>query len=413
MDGIYNSVFINYRQNKDNLTIGDYGDILVIVTDRDEDAIEPYIQWKKEKGFDVFKEVVATNTNVNSLIQQKYDENNDILFVQLVGDWDDIKSNLGPDNSPIDPQLGCVVGTDENADICIGRISANSAADVTIQVDKIINYEKNPEAGAGWYSSAIGIASDEGASSGDDGEIDHEHLQIIWDNKLDPFTYETYTPVYAPGATVPMISGAVNDGVSIINYTGHGSTNSWSTTGFSNSDIAGLTNENKLPWIVSVACVNGAFHEGGDCFAEAWVKKENGGAVMALMSTINQPWAPPMRGQDYMADIIIGGYDYNAYPGQNGISTTEQRTFTGPIIFNSFVLMISESSTTNDWKTVKTWTTFGDPSLQLRTAAPADINSSNMVVMVGIDFERININACAPDILNYKRFCIFCKIFRI
>jgi hypothetical protein len=94
-----------------------------------------------------------------------------------------------------------------------------------------------------------------------------------------------------------------------------------------------------------------------------------------------------MRGQDYIADIITGGYDYTAYPNQNGISTTEQRTFTGSIIFNGLALMTTESGTGDDWNTIKTWTIFGDPSMQLRTAAPADINLSNTIVMVGVPFE--------------------------
>ncbi len=76
MDGIYSSLFINYGEAKDDLTIGEYGDILVICTDRDEDAIQPYIDWKMEKGFNVSKEVVATGTNVKTLIQDAYDANN-------------------------------------------------------------------------------------------------------------------------------------------------------------------------------------------------------------------------------------------------------------------------------------------------------------------------------------------------
>ena len=113
MEGLYKSVFINYENSRDDLTVADAGDILVITTSRDEDAIQPYIDWKMEKGYDVFKEVVSTGTNVKSLIQQKYDENNDINYVQLVGDWADIKCDLGGGaNAPMDPMLGCVVGSD-------------------------------------------------------------------------------------------------------------------------------------------------------------------------------------------------------------------------------------------------------------------------------------------------------------
>ncbi len=384
MDGIYNSLFINYSENKDDLTIGEYGDILVICTDRDEDAIQPFIDWKMEKGYNVSMEIVSTGTNVKTIVQDVYNANNNLLYVQLVGDWADIKCDVLGGGAPMDPQLGCVVGSDEVADITIGRISSNSPSDVTVQINKIINYEKNPEAGASWYSSAIGIASNQGP--GDDGELDKDHIQVIWDDKLDPLTYDAFSPIYDPTASSTMVTTAVNSGASIINYTGHGSPTSWGTTGFSNSNVSSLTNGDKLPWIVSVACNNGNFQDPGDCFGEAWVKKQDGGAVMFLGATISQPWQPPMRGQDYFMDVLIGGYDYSAHPGQNGISTSEQRTTLGAIVFNGLALMTAESGTSDDWETAKTWITFGDPSMQPRSSAPGAVTLSNEVVMAGIPY---------------------------
>lgn len=390
MEQLYRSVFMNYQNNMENLTVADAGDILVITTARDEDAIQPYIDWKMEKGHDVYKEVVATGTNVKNLIQQKYDENNDILFVQLVGDWADIKSDLGGGaNAPMDPMLGCVVGTDVFQDIAIGRFSASSPAHVTIQVNKTINYEMNPS--GDWYGNAIGIASSEGAGIGDDGESDIQHNDIIWNNKLNPFTYENYSAAYEPGATSLMVKNYIETGAGIINYTGHGSQTAWSTSGFSNSNINQLTNGDMLPFIFSVACVNGAFHS-GECFGEAWLKKEGGGAVIALMATINQPWAPPMRGQDYFSDLIIGGYDYTSNPG-NGTTTEEGRSSIGSIVANGLVLMYAESSSTSDLQTIQTWTTFGDAALQVRTSAPQPLSLSNTVMLVGANFETtVNVN---------------------
>ncbi len=382
MNAIYKSLFINYEQMNSDLTIGEYGDILVLCTSRDETAIQTYIDWKMEKGFNVEKIVVPTNTNVKTTIQNAYNANNNILYIQLVGDWADIKSDvLG--GAPMDPQLGCVVGSDQHPDICIGRLSANSAAQVTIQVDKIINYEKYPDMSGSWYTSALGVASDQGP--GDDNELDYQHINVIYNNKLDPFTYNTFTTAYDPTGTAQMVSNAINAGVSIINYCGHGSETSWGSTGFSNSNINTLTNGNKLPIIFSVACVNGAFNSGSDCFAEAWLKKANGGAVMTMMSTINQPWDPPMRGEDYFNDLIIGGYDYTANPG-NGISTTEGRTTIGSITFNGLVLMCTESGGGQDWETAKTWHLFGDPSMQPRTIIPGDLTLTSNLVMVGLPF---------------------------
>jgi PKD repeat protein len=384
MDKIYRSLFINYEEAATDLTIGEYGDILVVCTNRDESAIQPFIDWKMEKGFNVEKIVVATGTNVKTTIQNAYNANNNLLYVQLVGDWADIKSDMLGGYAPMDPQLGCVVGSDQHPDICIGRFSANSAAHVTIQVDKVINYEKNPDLGASWYTAALGVASNQGP--GDDNELDYQHINVIYNDKLDPFTYETFSTAYDPNGTAQMVSNAINAGVSIINYCGHGSETSWGSTGFSNSHINGLTNGNKLPIIFSVACVNGSFTGGSDCFAEAWLKKSNGGAVMTMMSTINQPWNPPMRGEDYFNDMLIGGYNYTAHPGQSGISTTEGRTTIGAITFNGLVLMCTESGGGEDWETAKTWHLFGDPSMQPRTDVPGDVSLSNNIIMVGVPF---------------------------
>ncbi len=385
MEGIYNSVFVNYRSSSD-LSVAQHGDILVITTSRDESAIAPYIQWKREKGFHVEEDVVASGTMVKDIIQQKYDENNNLLYVQLVGDWADVQSERGTSsNLPMDPEMGCVAGDDDFPDISIGRMSANSADQVTTQVNKILTYEKYPQSGGSWYSTATGIASDQGP--GDDNEYDYEHEDVIWNDKLDPFTYSTYHAIYDPSASKNDVSNAVNNGTGILNYTGHGSSTSWGTTGFSNSDVNNLTNGDLLPFIFSVACNNGEFDQSsGDCFAEAWLKKENGGAIMFLGSTISQPWDPPMRGQDYFNDVLIGGYNYDDHSGQNGINTHEQRTMIGSIVVNGFDLMLSESDTDDDKNTVDTWTLFGDPAMQVRTAAPAALSLSNETVMAGQDF---------------------------
>ena len=383
MEGLYKSVFVNYQPAfSDDLTVGEAGDILVITTARDENAIQPYIDWKMEKGYEVFKEVVATGTNVKSLVQQKYDENNDILYVQLVGDWDDIKCDLGGGASaPMDPMLGCVVGSDNFPDIAIGRFSASSPTNVSVQVEKTITYEKDPS--GSWYTKAIGVASNQGP--GDDNELDYEQIDVIYDNKLEPFTYDGMSTAYDPSGTSGQVTSYIETGASIINYCGHGSMTSWGSTGFSNSDVNQLSNGDMLPFIFSVACVNGAFHS-GECFAEAWLKKENGGAILTLMSTINQPWDPPMRGQDYFNDILTGGYDYNSNPG-NGISTDEGRTTMGAVVANGLTLMLTESNGTSDLETVQTWTIFGDASLQFRTAAPAVLALSNTVMLVGTPYE--------------------------
>ena len=386
MEDMYQSLFINYSKSRMDLPVAQFGDILVIYTSRDQEAIQPYITWKKEMGYNVQEELVATGTNVASLIQQKYNANPNLLYVQLVGDWADVKTNT-VSGEPADPKAGCVVGTDNFPEIAVGRFSCNNVSQLTVQVNKTINYEKNPDMTSSWQSKALGIASSQGP--GDDGEIDYTHVNRIYNERLNPvLNYDGFYTEYDPSASASGVTTAVNAGVSTIAYTGHGSQTSWGTTGFSNSNVNSLSNGAKLPFITSVACNNGTF-ESGDCFAEAWMRKENGGAIVTWMSSISQPWQPPMRGQDYFYDVLIGGFDYSQYPDQSGINTTEQRTTWGSVVVNASNLMLTESQSSSDVETAHTWCTFGDASVQLRTATPAEITVSNDLMIIGVPFETV------------------------
>ena len=378
MDDIYKSVFANYNTSNfvgEELKIGDYGKILVVHTARDADAIAPYVAWKQQKGFKVATQQVSKGINVKSLIKEAYDNDNNILYVQLVGGWDDLKSDIGPQSAPTDPALGCVAGDDNYPDIIIGRFAANSSDQVATQVQKAITYEKEPIPDGDFYSTGLGIASEQGQDIGDDGEADYEHMEVIRAHKLLPYTYKTVYQAYKD-PTKASVAQDIDKGVGIINYTGHGSEKAWVTSGYGVNDVKVSKNGAKLPFIISVACVNGAFHKKSGTFAEALLNQKNGGAVASLMSTINQPWTPPMRGQDYMNDVLVQGYQYGGDNPGKGINVYGGRTTFGSIVFNGLNLMYTEKSDEEDLDTIRTWTLFGDASLEVRTMKPRTISIS-------------------------------------
>ena len=156
------------------------------------------------------------------------------------------------------------------------------------------------------------------------------------------------------------VATAVNQGRSVINYCGHGSMTAWSTTGFSSSNVNQLSNHNMLPWIISVACVNGKFHS-GTCFAEAWLRADDSGqptgAVGMYASTVNMSWAPPMAAQDETADLLVAG---------------EKRTF-GALCFSGSCQMMDEYGY-GGVSEFKNWHIFGDPSLRVRTDTPLTLD---------------------------------------
>ena len=378
MDNLYQSVFINYNTLKTSWTheIGETGHILVFCTARDTTVIKPYILWKKQMGYKVTRQIVATATNVKTTIATAYASDPSLFYVLLVGGWADIKSDAAS-GAPMDPMLGCVVGTDNYPDICIGRFSGTSSALITTQVDKTIAYEKTPTVGGTWYKAALGVASSKGP--GDDNELDYEHIANIWTGRLSTFTYTTQYTDYDPGATVAGVSTPVNSGVGIINFSGDGAITGWAQSGFSVSNVNSLTNGDKLPFIFSVSCVIGSF-QSPTCFAEAWLQKSGGGAIAMIGSTINQSWNPPMLGQDYMNDLLVGGYTYannTSHPGA-GTNTDHGKTHFSSIVLNGDILMYTEDNSALD--IMQTWTTFGDPSLQVRTDTPKNITLSDSIV---------------------------------
>ncbi|MEA3448005.1 MAG: C25 family cysteine peptidase, partial [Bacteroidota bacterium] len=354
---------------------GTPGRMLIIAYDDFMDEMEPYVTWKREKGIETeivdVATVGATASDIGTYIDNEFNTNG-LHYVLLVGDAPQVPTNEV--NSDSDNEYVYLLGSDHYADCFIGRISAESGADVTNQVNKLIEYERDYDNTNTWIENALGSASNEGdASTGDDEESDAEHLANIHID-LENYGYTT-TTVNQDGGSNAEISAAVNDGTSVINYIGHGSQTSWANTGYSNTEVNNLTNDNKYPFIWSVACLNGDFKE-NTCFAEAWMRATNGGtptgAIGIMASTISQSWADPMDAQDEMNDLLVESYVDNV-----------KRTF-GGLSFNGMFHMVEEYASASGPGMADTWTLFGDPSLMVRTKTPGDmVISHSDVISVG------------------------------
>jgi hypothetical protein len=357
--GLYADHFANFDPSR-YAPIDEAGEMIVIAYDDFAAAMQPFVDWKNQEGIPT---TLFTKSQVGSTYQafqafiQSYYNSHDLAFVVLVGDNAQIPS---PSNggAPADPMYALVAGSDNYPDLFIGRISAEAVDQVNVQVTKSVEYEKLPQAGAGWYRRGVGIGSGQGAGIGDDGEADYQHMTVIR-TKLLGFTYTGVDTIYEVSgypSSAQAVANAVNDGRSIIDYCGHGSNTSWGTTGFSNSHVAQLTNYNKLPWIISVACVNGAFHQ-GTCFAEAWLRAfrdgEPTGAVGMYASTVNMSWAPPMAAQDESIDLLVA---------------QAKRTM-GALLYSGSCLMMDQYGS-GGVSEFKNWHIFGDPSLRVRSATP-------------------------------------------
>ena len=370
---IYERHFLNF----DSTDLGRYpaladaGNMLVICYDDPAflAAMQPLVEWKNQMG--VPCEMVTTTdaggsaAAFDAYITQYYNDNG-LSHVLLVGDAAQLPS-LSSGGGASDPSFSTISG-DMYPDLFVGRFSAESASQVETQVLRTIEYEKRPQTGADWYHKGMGVASNQGP--GDDNEYDNEHIDNIRTDLLG-FTYTEVDQIYDPTGTAAMVTAGLNAGRSVINYCGHGSTTAWSSTGFSNTHVNALTNDNMLPFIISVACVNGQFSN-YTCFAEAWMRATNGGeptgAIGTYMSSINQSWDPPMDAEDEVADLLVGTATEGA-----------RRTF-GGLCYNGSSHMMDEYGTGGE-SMFLTWNIFGDPSLRVRTDTPAPLIVNHISVI--------------------------------
>jgi len=355
--------FINYTPSdnfKNTRTVEEDGKMLIICHNAFLNEMQDFVTHKNNKGLTTelvsMSNVGSTANHVATYIQNRFNSDNTLTFVLLVGDHAQVPT-LMVSNGGSDPSFSLVSGSDNYPDIIIGRFSAENVNQVRTMVARSIAYENMSV--QPWFHNGIGIASSQGP--GDDGEYDYQHLRNIradllaWHyNHIGEFYDGSQGGADAPGNPTPvMISNSINNGISIINYTGHGNITNWSTSGFSNTNVNSLTNDDKLPFIFSVACQNGNF-TGNTCFAESWLRAINSstnrptGAIGFYGSSINQSWSPPMQAQDEFNNLLISE-DYITF---------------GALCYNASCSMMDDYGSAGETMFL-TWNIFGDPSIEV------------------------------------------------
>ena len=358
------------------------------------DEMQPFVDWKNAKGIPTTLEDVSVignnSTSIQNFITSEYEAGDGLVWILLVGDGTQLatKSYSGAGG---DPQYTYLEGNDNYSEIFIGRFSAETEAQVETQVERSVYYERDVIDGD-WMQKGVGIASSQGSGQGHYGEADYVHIGYIRDDLID-YGYLEVDEIYdTNGGNATMVANALNEGRGIINYCGHGSNTSWVSTGFSNTHVNALTNDYMLPFISSIACVNGNFTS-TTCFAEAWMRATNGdaptGATAIFASSINQSWAPPMYAQDESIDLMIA----------------DELNTLGGLWFNGVSYMIDESG---DVAMAKTWHIFGDPSLQVRTMTPVAMEIEHLpTAFIGLpDFEVVTDAPGAMYCLSYEGMII-------
>ena len=145
---------------------------------------------------------------------------------------------------------------DLRPDIAVGRIPASTSREVETYVSKIIRYEQGAY-GASWSKSALLIATTDWIHEACKTQ-DYVATHYLKQNRVYKL-YADGNPCEAtPALNSAAINTRINQGVGLVSYAGHGSTNGWHGC-YSTSDLSMLTNADKLPVIFAAACSTSEF----------------------------------------------------------------------------------------------------------------------------------------------------------
>ncbi|MDH7487679.1 MAG: C25 family cysteine peptidase [Anaerolineae bacterium] len=167
---------------------------------------------------------------------------------------------------------------DGRADLAIGRLPAQEAQQMQAMVDKILAYEQGAPGGE-WRHRLLFVSDDDDPFfvTLNDGLIaalpsGYQAIRIVVGRDADPRAG---------------LLAALNGGVSVVNYVGHGAIDVWAKEElFRAADVAALDQQGRLPLVIAWACLSGYFHHPqAESLGERLLLAEKKGAIAALVPT--------------------------------------------------------------------------------------------------------------------------------
>jgi uncharacterized repeat protein (TIGR01451 family) len=220
--------------------------------------------------------------------------------------------------------------------IALGRIPVRTLGEANGVISKLVKRGTTPPSGT--WATAVEVAIDRPNGVPFDKGADQMVAPIPATYTVDRISFATSA---APNTDVV---NAFNRGSLLTSYIGHGSNEVWSNFVFTSADAAALTNGDKLPFVVTLNCLNGAFIDPYvESVAEALLKNAAGGAFGAWSSS-----ALTSSNQQVLA------------------ATELNKQLFGATAMSLGDAVIKAKAATNDKDVRRTWILFGDPTLKLK-----------------------------------------------
>jgi hypothetical protein len=330
---------------------------LIITHDNFYDAIQPFAQWKHNKGLKTkivkLSEIGSSSSQIKAYVEEAYNSW-DITpeFLLLVG---------GPNYLPLPTVSGVYTDNyytnmdgDIYNEILPGRLTVRSVNEAETVVNKMLLYEKTPDlTDSLWFINACLIVRE-------DNDIPPYDDSIYWSDiryarsLMQNYEYDQIDTLSRnAGDNYNDILQAVNNGRAFVLYRGQGVNNWWSPFDV-NPDAT--SNGTKLPIVLSITCTTIGTGS-SPATAERWFLTGSptlprGGAAYFATTTV-------VTGGAYLRSAVCKGFFRTLF-------SERQRTF-GQACEGGRVEVYDRYGSSSEYRG---FMTIGDPEMNIWTAIP-------------------------------------------
>ena len=394
------SNYSSYEEIRENDFVEDVVSYIIISDPSFSNSLEPFIEWKTNKGFHVTtaytNEIGSSAGDIKNYLQNQYNNPGTGMsvptFVLLVGDTQQIPASYSSGGHVSDLDY-CDFTNDNLPDVLCGRFSAQNPNHVVSQVEKTLQYEQYTMPDPSFLGDVLMISGVDAsyAPTYGNGQINYGNQYYFNSNNGINSTTFLYP---ASGSAQSQILNIANQGVGFINYTAHGWESGWADPEFDVADANNMTNTNKYPTMVGNCCLTNAF-DSGTCFGEALLRKTNAGAIGYIGGSDVTYW-----NEDYWWGVGSGNINANpsydntgsgAYDGMFHLQNETNWAIVNSAIIMAGNLAVAQANGMDDYY----WEIYhlmGDPSLSTYQGVPSE-NNINYDLFLPVGSEAIEIQA--------------------
>ena len=272
--------------------------ILVVANRMFEEAMQPWITWKTEKGFymDVnYTDEIGTSASaIKSFIVDKYNqglaEGQTPTFLIIVGDNNRVpQSQMGSaTNKVTDLYYYAVAGgsNDYFPDMFHSRFTCETVQEFLNVIDKSMMYEQYTMPDPSYLDNVLLVAGWDSNWNPRVGKPTIQYAMNYYYNAEHGFA-NVYnflqTPYNQPYASM-------NTGVNFVNYTAHGGDTEWSDPQFNVSNANALTNNGKYFLAMGNCCLAANWGYSSKSLGEAMIIGKDKGAYAYIGSPVETYW---------------------------------------------------------------------------------------------------------------------------